>query len=300
MIDCGTWDDPWFADLSPDAKLLFLYLITNRRSTAAGAFEITLRAIAFETGLDSKRVQAALDAFGDRVRWWPDHQVIWVRNFYKRQAANEKFMISAQRHVAELPIDVQRAIAVVYPKLVPNGVSPETDTHGNGYAMGISSIGIEESSNSVEEGEGGNGAVAPPPPPADDPPEEPKPKRASRIPDDFEITDDMRRWAIEQGAGAIQVERETEKFLDYWRAAPGSKGVKLDWPATWRNWIRRGVDDGPRVAGALTVHHGGRNTTTGRDGRTDAERGYRLDPGPKGWSADELAHMAVDLERSGT
>lgn len=143
-------------------------------------------------------------------------------------------------------------------------------------------------------------ADAPPPPP--DPPK-PKPKRASRIPDDFEITDDMRQWAIEQGAGAIQVERETEKFLDYWRAAAGSKGVKLDWPATWRNWIRRGIDDGPRGNGSLTVHQGGRNGNVGRDGRTDAERGYRLDPGPKGWSADELARMSMDPyleERSGT
>ena len=29
-----------------------------------------------------------------------------------------------------------------------------------------------------------------------------------------------------------------ESFKDYWVAAPGSKGVKADWFATWRNWIR--------------------------------------------------------------
>ena len=27
-------------------------------------------------------------------------------------------------------------------------------------------------------------------------------------------------------------------FRDYWIAQPGSKGVKADWTATWRNWIR--------------------------------------------------------------
>jgi uncharacterized protein YdaU (DUF1376 family) len=31
---------------------------------------------------------------------------------------------------------------------------------------------------------------------------------------------------------------ELEKFRDYWLAVPGSKGCKLDWDATWRNWIR--------------------------------------------------------------
>ena len=28
------------------------------------------------------------------------------------------------------------------------------------------------------------------------------------------------------------------RFKDYWTAQPGSKGVKLDWDATWRNWVR--------------------------------------------------------------
>ena len=29
------------------------------------------------------------------------------------------------------------------------------------------------------------------------------------------------------------------QFRDYWIAQPGQKGVKLDWDATWRNWVRR-------------------------------------------------------------
>lgn len=30
-----------------------------------------------------------------------------------------------------------------------------------------------------------------------------------------------------------------ERFRDFWIAQPGSKGVKLDWTATWRNWVRK-------------------------------------------------------------
>lgn len=29
-----------------------------------------------------------------------------------------------------------------------------------------------------------------------------------------------------------------ERFKDFWIAQAGSKGVKLDWDATWRNWVR--------------------------------------------------------------
>lgn len=32
------------------------------------------------------------------------------------------------------------------------------------------------------------------------------------------------------------------QFIDYWIAAPGQKGVKLDWDATWRNWMRRSAE----------------------------------------------------------
>lgn len=30
-----------------------------------------------------------------------------------------------------------------------------------------------------------------------------------------------------------------DSFKDYWIAQPGQKGVKTDWDATWRNWVRR-------------------------------------------------------------
>lgn len=29
-----------------------------------------------------------------------------------------------------------------------------------------------------------------------------------------------------------------DSFRDYWVAKPGKDGVKLDWLATWRNWVR--------------------------------------------------------------
>lgn len=38
---------------------------------------------------------------------------------------------------------------------------------------------------------------------------------------------------------------EAAKFRDYWVAQPGQKGVKLDWPATWRNWCRRAAEPKP-------------------------------------------------------
>jgi len=47
-------------------------------------------------------------------------------------------------------------------------------------------------------------------------------------------------WSIhEYGWGMFQCLEVFNTFRDYWRAQPGNKGVKADWPATWRNWCRR-------------------------------------------------------------
>lgn len=65
-------------------------------------------------------------------------------------------------------------------------------------------------------------------------------KRGSRLPDDFEP--DMQA-ARAEGLSEANAQREAAKFRDYWRGVPGQKGVKLDWPATWRNWCRKAADD---------------------------------------------------------
>lgn len=39
-----------------------------------------------------------------------------------------------------------------------------------------------------------------------------------------------------------QIGKEHDKFMDYWRAKAGAGGVKLDWNATFRNWLRKASD----------------------------------------------------------
>jgi len=71
-------------------------------------------------------------------------------------------------------------------------------------------------------------------------------KRGTRIPDDFSVTVELRQWATDNGLGHLDLEAITAEFVDYWVGVAGAKGVKLDWPATWRNWIRRKSEDAPR------------------------------------------------------
>ena len=60
-------------------------------------------------------------------------------------------------------------------------------------------------------------------------------KSGKRLPDTFEP--DM-LFALKSGLSREQAQAEFDKFRDYWNSQPGQRGVKLDWPATWRNWCR--------------------------------------------------------------
>jgi len=74
--------------------------------------------------------------------------------------------------------------------------------------------------------------------------------RATRIPENFMPDEKMRAWfADEKLAAAIDGRVEHEKFCDYWAGVPGVKGRKLDWAATWRNWMRSAAERAGRRPG---------------------------------------------------
>jgi hypothetical protein len=69
--------------------------------------------------------------------------------------------------------------------------------------------------------------------------QEPKVKtqRGHRLPTDWILPVDWKQWA-EQERPDLNVNSVADSFRDFWIAKPGTGGVKLDWQATWRNWIR--------------------------------------------------------------
>lgn len=75
----------------------------------------------------------------------------------------------------------------------------------------------------------------------------PRSARATRLPADFELTEQRRAIAQKEGA---EPEREFARFTDHWRAASGANARKHDWDAAWRNWCRKALDMKPRANGA--------------------------------------------------
>ena len=64
-----------------------------------------------------------------------------------------------------------------------------------------------------------------------------KQQRGSRLAQDWFLPKPWGEWAQTERPD-LNIRQTAEQFKDYWIAQAGQKGVKLDWAATWRNWVR--------------------------------------------------------------
>ncbi|WP_273790027.1 hypothetical protein, partial [Bartonella sp. ML70XJBT] len=70
-------------------------------------------------------------------------------------------------------------------------------------------------------------------------PKRSKANRGCRLPADFEPDYD---FALAEGLSPERIKIEIAKFRDYWRSKAGANATKIDWQATWRNWVRNSKD----------------------------------------------------------
>lgn len=117
-----------------------------------------------------------------------------------------------------------------------NDTSEVSDRHGRGVSSDTSEVSlltprtVLEPSVNLEE----RSAQAQTPPPRV--PRSPR-RIGSRIPPDFKVTPQMREWFHDNIGNNVNGKMETEKFRNYWSAKTGQGATKLDWEATWRNWM---------------------------------------------------------------
>lgn len=85
------------------------------------------------------------------------------------------------------------------------------------------------------------GHASAPPPTPEQPKRTSQPRsaaRGSRIPANWTPTVKDYAFAQSEGMSREDINREADKFRDHWTATTGRNACKLDWEATWRNWIR--------------------------------------------------------------
>jgi hypothetical protein len=74
---------------------------------------------------------------------------------------------------------------------------------------------------------------------------ESKKERACRIPPEWQPSQIDSDFAFSKGMSHERTATETEKFRNYWTAKSGAGATKLDWAATWKNWVLQSIERVP-------------------------------------------------------
>lgn len=107
MVDTKYWDDEYITTLDPIEKLLFLYFLTCTLSSICGVYEINLRRVAFDTGIDKDMVAKVLGRFTkDRKILYLDNWIVMV-NSWKYIGESPKVKKGFQVCISEVPKEIK-------------------------------------------------------------------------------------------------------------------------------------------------------------------------------------------------
>lgn len=107
LINTKFWSDTYISDLDPSEKLLFIYFLTNPYTNICGAYEISLRQVALDTGFDKDIIEKIVARFSNDDKIHYIHGYIVIKNFIKHQEVNPKVKIGIENEIKELPKDIQ-------------------------------------------------------------------------------------------------------------------------------------------------------------------------------------------------
>jgi len=125
-IDTCIWKDPWFENLNPTQKLAFIYFWSNDYCNAAGIYEISENRIKFDIGYG---IDTVWEPLKKKIEWYPEQSTVWVKNFFKHQAQNYNFAVSAIKAIKCDPFKLQVFVKYNSKLLIA------LDTLGKGYGI---------------------------------------------------------------------------------------------------------------------------------------------------------------------
>lgn len=110
-INTQFWDDRYTSNLDPIEKLLFLYFLTNPLTNLIGIYEIELKRIAFDTGIEKDMVLKIINRFAEENKVHYHEGFIIITNFIKHQnQQSDKIKSGISRLIADLPENIRKFV----------------------------------------------------------------------------------------------------------------------------------------------------------------------------------------------
>lgn len=218
-VNTRIWDDEWFADLDPQSKLVFVYLLTNALTEISGAYEIRSRRIAFDTGLDEATIRSILDRFNQDGKIIYRDGWILIVNFIRHQSRNPKVEKGIKIAAAKSPPWVRNRLSEAINSL----------SHPNSDSDSESDPESDPESDSDTD-------PNPKPNPAGEAPRAAAQTGPGPLPRNFRPQPRTINTASSTYRG-VDFHLETVKFADYYRSNKTPESGT--WDEAWLDWIKK-------------------------------------------------------------
>lgn len=118
LVDDDFCNDPFIAQLDTDGYALYSYCICNPQQRASGIWSARTPVIAEHTHIKVERVEELLRAFEvqGKIKWYPLYNIIWTKNFARRQINAPKVLISVLNQLMKVPVEIAKDFLEYYPQ----------------------------------------------------------------------------------------------------------------------------------------------------------------------------------------
>lgn len=88
QVHISFWQDPFIEDLTPIQRYFYLYLMTNSKTKQCGCYEISMKLIRYETGLDQTVIDQCIDFLCDKnkIRYNENNGEFIILNWLKHNS----------------------------------------------------------------------------------------------------------------------------------------------------------------------------------------------------------------------
>ena len=189
-------------DAQSMAYLRLLWMYYDSEKPLSGDLEV----LAFQVGTDTKTVELILLSF-----FKPDHagpDMVWTHTRCDKEIKEYRKLIHKKSTAGKASAERRMNSSSTPVERVPNTDRTDVQLTNNQEPITSNQQPIKE-----------------------------KTARGTRLSPEFVLPDEWVDFCKQQRPDLIP--REVfDSFRDYWIAQPGQKAVKLDWAATWRQWVR--------------------------------------------------------------
>lgn len=124
-VNTAFWSDPYVENLDPSEKLLFIYLITNSFCNLSGIYKVTLKRMAFETGIDRDMITKMMARLEDDGKAFYYEGYVILPNFQNHQRHTPVIQEKIKEYLEKVPESVLKFLYNATDKF-PHTI--ETDT----------------------------------------------------------------------------------------------------------------------------------------------------------------------------